>query len=124
MNAIMTKKIMSRVLVKVLFFSAILPLLLTCSEDTTRLTSNMDSYRLQLSAKALFMNSTSLGMMISNDGITLENQVLIEDDAPACGYSPKEGSIEVLKEGVVIKKILKIEGIPVGPARIAMFGIP
>ena len=62
--------------------------------------------------------------MISDDGITLENQLLIEDDAPACGYSSKEGSVEVLKKGIVIKKILQIEKLPVEPAKIAMLVYP
>ena len=115
---------MYRKFLKILFLPAMLPFLLTCTEDKTQLTSNWNSYQLQLSAEELFMNSTSKGMMMSDDGIILENQILIEDDAPACGYSSKEGSFEVLKKGVVIKKILKIEALPVAPARIAMLVYP
>jgi len=107
-----------------LLISSVVSFLFNCTGDQANGPTNCNSYQLGFSAQALFINSTSLGMMISNDGITLENQVLIEDDAPACGYSPKESSIEVLKEGVVIKKILEIEGTPVGPARIVMLVYP
>ncbi len=101
-----------------------MPLLYNCTGDQANDLSEMNSYRLEYSAGDLFKNSTSRGMMLSNAGITLENQILIEDDAPACGYSSKEGSIEILKENVVIKKILKIEETPVGPAWIAMLVYP
>lgn len=123
-SASLIKRITVRYLVRLLLIFSVVPFLCNCGGDQANSSSEGNSYQLEFSAETLFTNSTSRGMMMSNDGITLENQILIEDDAPACGYSSKEGSIEVLKEGVAVKKILKIEEIPVGPARIAMLVYP
>ncbi len=97
-------------------------LLFNCSKDTTK--SDMDSYKLGIHSKTLFMNSTSRGLMLTDEGISLENQILIEDDAPACGYSEKDGAYEVLKKGIMIKKILLVEEEPIVPAKIAMLVYP
>ncbi len=115
---------MYRNILKLLLISSAVSFLCNCTGDQSKGPSNRKSYQLKFSAEVLFMNSTSRGIVFSDDGITLENQVLIEDDAPACGYSAKDGSIEVLKKGVVIKKLLHIEELPVGPARIAMLVYP
>ncbi len=110
---------MIRNLAGLLLTATLIPFLWNCGGDQEK-----SSYRKNFTAEGLFMNSTSRGMMLSDDGITLENQILIEDDAPACGYSSREGAMEVLKKGVVIKKILKIDETPVGPAWITMLVYP
>ncbi len=115
---------MYRKFLKLLLIYSAVSFLCNCTGDQANGPTNRKSYQLEFSAEALFMNSTSRGIIFSDDGITLENQILIEDDAPACGYSSKEGSFEILKKGVVIKKILKIEALPVAPARIAMLVYP
>ena len=117
----MTKRIMVKDILKMLFVTSILLLLFGCNENKR---SDINSFQLKMKTKTLYMNSTSHGIMLTDNGITLENQLLIEDDAPACGFSNKEEAIEVLKEGIVIKKILRIEKQPVAPARIAMLVYP
>lgn len=95
-----------------------------CTEKSADSIAPRKSLRLEWSAEKLFMNSTSRGVMLVDDGITLENQFLIEDDAPACGYSSEDGSVEVFKEAVVVKKILRLDQVPVSPAKIAMMVYP
>ena len=109
---------------KTILFIISIILLFGCKMDKTNSTSEIKSYRLELSQESLFMNSTSQGVMLIDDGITLENQILIEDDAPAFGYSAKEGAAEVLKKGIIIKKILNIKDKPVAPVRLTMLVYP
>ncbi len=111
-------------LLKILPVTFIFLFLSNCTGDNARISSGVKSFHREWPANTLFMNSTSRSMMTTDTGITLENQILIEDDAPACGYSSKEGSVEVLKKGVLIKKILILNEIPAGPAWIAMLVYP
>ncbi|MEN8230644.1 MAG: transglutaminase domain-containing protein [Bacteroidota bacterium] len=111
-------------MVRILLFTGILSVFFSCATDKGNGSFGRNSYRLELSAEALFMRSTSQGTMLTENGITLEDQLLIEDDAPAFGYSSMEGSAEILKKGIVIKKVLKIGEQPVGPAKIVMLVYP
>jgi hypothetical protein len=115
---------MIRNLAKLLLAFIAMIFLCNCERDHTSDSSGKSSCRLEYSAETLYKNSTSRGMMISEDGITLENQILIEDDAPAFGYSVNEGASEILEDGIVIKKILEIDQSPAGPAWIAMLVYP
>ncbi|MFC1573918.1 transglutaminase-like domain-containing protein [Candidatus Latescibacterota bacterium] len=54
----------------------------------------------------------------------MDNTILIEDDAPAVGYSITDGIEEILDGGVVLKKILEIDRLPFKPAYIVMLAYP
>ncbi len=115
---------MFRNLLQILLLSGMISCLNNCTDHAANGSSQMNSYRPDLPVEAFFMRSTSRGVMLSDDGITLENQLLIEDDAPACGYSSREGSAEILKKGVIIKKVLHIEEPPVALAKLVMLVYP
>lgn len=74
--------------------------------------SGKDEWSRKWEAAELFRAGTSLHMVLNSGAITLEKNMLVEDDAPGCGYSSNPGSIEILKEGVVLKKVLMLDRIP------------
>ncbi len=85
---------------------------------------SLKHYSQRWNAEQLFEMSTSQNLMISPKGILLNDQILVEDDAPASGYSSNPGALEVVKEGILLKKILKIERLPVKEAYIAALLYP
>jgi hypothetical protein len=80
--------------------------------------------KLTWDAAAAFAAGTSSHAALHDGSITLEDHVLVEDDAPACGYSPDPSSIEVLREGVTLKKTLVITRLPLRPGHIAAMFYP
>lgn len=72
----------------------------------------------------LYQQSTSNNITQTDDGLVLDNQILIEDDSPAFGYSVTDGVEEIIEKDVVLKKILKIEHWPIEEAHIAMLVYP
>ena len=73
----------------------------------------MNTMQRQWSAEELFQLGTSHQVMADSDGATLSDQVLIEDDAPACGYTVEADVTEILEAGVVLKKTLVVGRLPV-----------
>ena len=70
----------------------------------------------------LYQTSTSRNIVLDSSRITLDNHLLVEDDAPGCGYSSNPSSVEILKEGIVLKKTLLLKRVPVrGASVVAMF---
>lgn len=85
---------------------------------------NTGNYSQQWNAKDLFETSTSQGLKLSGKGIVLDDQILIEDDGPASGYSSNPGALEIIGKNIQIKKILKIKKLPVKEAYIAALLYP
>lgn len=85
---------------------------------------NTKHYTQQWNAKQLFEMSTSQNLTTSQKGIVLNDQILIEDDGPASGYSSNPGALEVIKKGILLKKVLKIKTLPVEGAYIAALLYP
>lgn len=79
---------------------------------------------IQWSAKELWPQSTSRGVQLDKELIVLNDQQLIEDDAPGFGFDSNPAANEVLKQGVVIKKILVIDRLPVKEAYITALLYP
>ena len=72
----------------------------------------------------LFRQSTSHDITQTDAGLVLDNQILIEDDSPAFGYSVTDGVEEIIEKDIALKKILNIEHWPVEEAYIAMLAYP
>jgi hypothetical protein len=73
-------------------------------------------------AGQLFREGRSSSVILDAGKMTLENDMLIEDDAPGCGYSANPAAIEILRDGIVLKKMLILERLPVrGASVVAMF---
>ena len=73
-------------------------------------------------AGELFRAGCSSRMVLDGGAIRLEGNILIEDDAPGCGYSADPSSVEILKEGIVLKKTLVLVQLPSRAAYVvAMF---
>jgi hypothetical protein len=89
---------------------------------TTSQINNVNT--LKFSAKEYWETAISQGVMLENGSIVLNNQQLIEDDSPGFGFDSKPSSNEVLKKGIVIKKILNVERIPVKEAYVVALLYP
>ena len=77
---------------------------------------------LRWTAEQFFAAGQSQAMILRDSGITLERNILIEDDAPACGYSSDPSSVEILSDGIVLKKTLILNELPAfGAWVMAMF---
>lgn len=79
---------------------------------------------LNYSAKEFWETAISQGVMLENGSIVLNNQQLSEDDSPGFGFDSRPSSNEVLKKGVIIKKILNVERIPVKEAYVIVLLYP
>ncbi len=75
-------------------------------------------------ADALFELSTSQNARLAGAAIELDDQALIEDDAPAFGGSVTVENGEILSDGVILRKILLLDRWPVRGAEIAMLAYP
>jgi hypothetical protein len=70
----------------------------------------------------LFKEGRSSAVILDGGKMTLENHILIEDDSPGCGYSSNPASVEILRDGIVLKKTLILDRFPVrGASVVAMF---
>ncbi len=58
------------------------------------------------------------------EGVTLNDLLLIEDDAPAFGFSVEEDGEEILRKGVVLRKTLNLETWPIRSAHLVMLVYP
>lgn len=88
----------------------------------TRPAAAQVSFDTSWTAEQLFAASRSAGMMLDGARVTLENHVLVEDDGPACGYSANPSAVEILKEGVVLRKTFILDRLPARRAWVtAMF---
>lgn len=74
-------------------------------------------------AEELWKTSTSGGLQVRDGSIVLEDQVLIENDAPGLG-TIDESSWETIKSGIVLRKILFIDHLPLGNAILTMLIYP
>ena len=75
-------------------------------------------------ADELFGAGTSSHMVLRNGSIMLDDAILIEDDAPACGYSANPSAVEIIKEGVILKKLLVVDRLPVRGAWVVAMVYP
>ena len=99
-----------------LLLTVILAVITTCQINTVN--------TLKYSAKEYWETAISHGVMLVNGSIVLNNQQLIEDDSPGFGFDSRTSSNEVLKNGIVIKKILNVDRIPVKEAYVAALLYP
>lgn len=67
----------------------------------------------QWTAEEFWKNATSKGICVEKGAIVLENQQLVEDDSPGFGFDSDPASNEVLKQGVLLRKTLIVERVPV-----------
>lgn len=104
--------------IRALFFCCI-ALLVTMARGQSVRENNV-----QWTAKELWPDATSQGVILEKGSIILNDQHLIEDDAPGCGFDSNPASIEVLKGGVVLKKILIVDRLPVKEACIVALLYP
>jgi len=73
-------------------------------------------------AGRLYAAGRSSAMVLDGGKMTLEHNILIEDDAPGCGYSSNPSSIEILRDGIVLRKTLILDRLPArGASVVAMF---
>ncbi len=76
------------------------------------------------SPKELYDQGARRGVAATDEGLVLDGGLLVEDDAPACGYSTVSGSEEILRPGVVLRKTLLVDRWPVSGAEIVMLVYP
>jgi hypothetical protein len=72
----------------------------------------------------LYERGARRGVAAGAEGLVLDDRLLVEDDAPACGYSTVDGSQEILRQGVVLRKTLLVDRWPVRGAEIVMLVYP
>jgi hypothetical protein len=73
-------------------------------------------------AGQLFKEGRSSAVILDGGKMTLENHILVEDDSPGCGYSSNPSSVEILRDGIVLKKTLILDRSPARSASVvAMF---
>jgi len=75
-------------------------------------------------AEEFWTNATSKGICFEKGAIVLENQQLIEDDSPGFGYDSDPASNEVLKQGVLLRKTVIVERVPVKEAYVVALLYP
>ncbi len=80
--------------------------------------------KLSWSAEEMFRAGTSSHMILQDGKIALDDRILIEDDAPACGYSADPSAVEIIMKGVVLKKVLILDRLPVRGAWVAAMVYP
>lgn len=110
--------------VKMIYQRRYLLLLFTLIQATLSIGQKKEINTLNYSAKEFWETSISQGVMLENQSITLNNQQLTEDDSPGFGFDSRPSSNEVLKKGIVIKKILNVERIPVKEAYVVALLYP
>lgn len=74
-------------------------------------------------AVELWKTSTSGGLQFKDGAIVLEDQVLIENDAPGLG-AIDDGSWQIIKSGIVLRKTLFIDHLPGDNAILTMLIYP
>jgi len=72
----------------------------------------------------LYDQGARRGVAASAEGLVLDAGILVEDDAPAFGFSNVSGSEEILRPGIVLRKTLQVDRWPVSGAEIVMLVYP
>lgn len=76
------------------------------------------------SAEQLYAEGRSSAIAVHAGVLTLDDHILIEDDAPGCGYSSHPSALEILREGIVLRKTLVLDRLPVRSASVVALLYP
>lgn len=69
-------------------------------------------------------SGTSSHTRMYSEGIGLDDQILIESDAPGVGYDSDPAAIEIIRDGIVMKKTVFVERVPVRTASVVALLYP
>ncbi len=98
----------------------LLPALLLAAGAPAAMELSVNTVTRRWNHEELYDQGARRGVAASVEGLVLDTGILVEDDAPACGFSNVSGSENILRPGIVLRKTLLVDRWPVGGAEIVM----